>query len=426
MATHRNTDLLIIGAGPFGLAMAAYAQHLGIDHVIAGKAMDFWQANMPKGMYLRSACDWHLDPMNQATIEAYLDTMGPAPADVEPLSLDFYLGYTRWFQAQKQIDAAPVFVQRLDTHNENGGGFRATLADGGSIRARYVVVALGFKHFKHVPEDLRPLLPAGRFEHTCDLVDFTTLSGKRCLIIGGRQSAFEWTALIREAGAAAIHVSHRHDSPAFTAADWSWVNPLVDAMVDDPGWFCNLTPAQKDEVNHRLWAEGRLKVEPWLASRVLQEPVTLWPNTRVSACREVANGEIEVTLNTGDHFLVDHVVLATGYKVNMARIPLLADGNLLAQLHTRNDFPILDEHFQTNIPGLYVTSMPATQDFGPFFAFTISVRTSARLIGRDIWQKQATEAYLEEPARRGKPSKFEAAMSKVADVEAKGYDRLER
>lgn len=392
MTTHRNTDLLIIGAGPFGLAMAAYAQHLGIDHVIVGKAMDFWQANMPKGMYLRSACDWHLDPVDEATIEAYLDTMGLTPPDVEPLSLDFYLGYTRWFQEQKQIDALPVFVQRLDTPDGSGSGFRASLADGGMISARHVVIALGFKHFKNIPDDLLPLLPAGRFEHTCDLVDFASLNGKRCLIIGGRQSAFEWTALMREAGAAAIHVSHRHDSPAFAEADWSWVNPLVDAMVDNPGWFRNLTQTEKDEVNHRLWAEGRLKVEPWLASRVLQDTVTLWPNTQVSGCREGASGEIEVTLNTGDQLHVDHVVLATGYKVNMAQIPFLADGNVLAQLHTHDGFPMLDEHFQTNVPGLYVTSMPATQDFGPFFAFTISVRTSARLIGQDIKQKEARAA----------------------------------
>ena len=224
------------------------------------------------------------------------------------------------------------------------------------------------------------------------MVDFANLSGKRCLIIGGRQSAFEWTALMREAGAAAIHVSHHHDSPAFVAADWSWVYPLVDAMVDNPGWFRNLSPAEKDDVNHRLWAEGRLKVEPWRAARVLQEPVTLWPNTRVSACREAANGELEVTLDSGDQLHVDYIVLATGYKVNMAQVPLLAEGNVLAQLDTHNGFPVLDEHFQTNIPGLYITSMPATQDFGPFFAFTISVRTSARLIGRDIRQKQARMA----------------------------------
>ena len=93
------------------------------------------------------------------------------------------------------------------------------------------------------------------------------------LIIGGRQSAFEWTALLNESGASAVHISHRHNSPVFAAADWSWVNPLVDAMVDNPGWFRNLSPAEKEDVNHRLWAEGRLKVEPWLESRVMKESV---------------------------------------------------------------------------------------------------------------------------------------------------------
>jgi cation diffusion facilitator CzcD-associated flavoprotein CzcO len=63
MSMH-ETDLLIIGAGPFGLAAAAQASHLGIQHVVVGRPMEFWRKNMPAGMYLRSACDWHLDPTN--------------------------------------------------------------------------------------------------------------------------------------------------------------------------------------------------------------------------------------------------------------------------------------------------------------------------------------------------------------------------
>ena len=54
----------------------------------------------------------------------------------------------------------------------------------------------------------------------------------------------------------------------------------------------------------------------------------------------------------------------------------------LNRLEIRNGFPVLDEHFGTNIPGLFMTSMAAVQDFGPFFAFTVSVRTSAMLIGQ--------------------------------------------
>ncbi len=377
------TDLLIIGAGPFGLSLAGLAQDLDMNYRIVGKPMEFWRANMPAGMFLRSACDWHLDPNNIHTIEAFLATQGQTPADVEPLSLDFYLSYVQWFQTQKGINVHDGYVQRLDQTDD--GHFQATLADGDVIMASNVVVALGFRPFKHEPAATVDLLPAGRFAHTCDLVEFAPLQGKRCLILGGRQSAFEWTALLNEAGAAAVHVSHRHASPAFAEADWSWVNPLVDAMVENPGWFRNLSAAEKEGVSHRLWAEGRLKVEPWLESRVMWPSVTLWPKTEVSACAEQADGSLAVTLRAIDGsdestVTVDQVIFATGYKVEIDRIPCLAAGNLLARLETRNGYPALDEHFQTNIPGLFITSMPAAQDFGPFFAFTISVRTSARLI----------------------------------------------
>jgi cation diffusion facilitator CzcD-associated flavoprotein CzcO len=257
-----KTDLLIIGAGPYGLAIASHAQDLGVDHVVVGRPMEFWKANMPQGMYLRSASDWPLDPAGVHTIEKFLQTQSLTPADVEPLSLQFYLRYARWFQEQKRIEALPVLVRGLDYVKDADHRFRATLEDGRIILAHHVVIAVGFKYFKHLPTELTERLPVGRYSHTCDLVDFRGLRGKRCLVLGGRQSAFEWTALLNEAGVTAVDVSYRHDSPVFKAADWSWVNPLVDAMVGDPGWFRRLSQEDKDAVSHRLWAEGRLKVEP--------------------------------------------------------------------------------------------------------------------------------------------------------------------
>jgi cation diffusion facilitator CzcD-associated flavoprotein CzcO len=370
-----ETDLLIIGAGPFGLAIAAQASHLGIDNLIVGQPMEFWRKNMPHGMLLRSACDWHLDPVNIHTIEKFLESRGQTPHDVEPLSLDFYLSYAKWFQTQKQITPLPVYIQRLDHTN----GFVATTDGGDTIRARRVALAPGFKHFVNIPIELKARLPEKRTSHTCEFTDFGSAENKRYLIIGGRQSAFEWTALLLEAGASSIYVSHRHDTPAFKRSDWSWVNPLVDAMADNPAWFRRLSQAEKDEVSRKQWAEGRLKLEPWLAPRIADDRVRVLPNTEVVKSVE-QNDELVVTMSNGEEIVCDEVVFATGYKVDITRVPVLASGNILAQLETRNGFPVLDDHLQASVPGLFITSMPAMQDFGPFFGFTIAVRVSAKLI----------------------------------------------
>lgn len=246
--------------------------------------------------------------------------------------------------------------------------------------AQNVVVAVGFRYFMNVPEPYRALFPAGRFAHTCDFVDFAAVKGKRVLIIGGRQSAFEWAVLISEQGADTVYVSYRHPTPVFEKSDWSWVNPLVDMLAIDPGWFRRLNPEEKEALVGRFWAEGRLKLEPWLGRRISKETIKLLPESQVTDCKELPNGELEVTVN-GAKCIVDQIILATGYKVNLSQIPFLADGNVLKRLDSKNGFPVLDEHLQSNVPGLFFTSMCATQDFGPFFAFTAGVRTSARLIG---------------------------------------------
>ena len=98
-----QTDLLIVGAGPFGLSLAAKAQQIGADFVMVGKPMGFWTDQMPKGMLLRSGTDWHLDPVGRATITRYLETTGSSRSAADPLTLDTYLGYTSWFMAQKGL-----------------------------------------------------------------------------------------------------------------------------------------------------------------------------------------------------------------------------------------------------------------------------------------------------------------------------------
>jgi cation diffusion facilitator CzcD-associated flavoprotein CzcO len=372
-----SVDLLIVGAGPFGLAVAAHAEADGLDYLIVGEPMGFWRGHMPAGMLLRSGPDWHLDPFDEYTLERYLREREIPGPERTPLTRDLYLDYVQWFQERRGIVPVPVWVDRLDGSD---GRFVATHDDGMTVTARRVVLALGMGYFAHTPAEVADLVPAGRAAHTCDAVDFEALAGKRCLILGGRQSAFEWAALIREAGASHVHVSHRHASPAFVEADWDWVPPLVDAMVDDPGWFRRLPADRQAAVSQRLWAEGRLKVEPWLKDRIEREGISIWPHSQVAGCRELASGDLEITFADGSALTVDEVIFATGYKVDLARIPLLANGNILQRLEIRDGFPVLDEHFESSVPGLFITSMPAAQDFGPFFGFTVSARASARLI----------------------------------------------
>ena len=375
-----HTSFLIIGAGPFGLAMAVQARELGIDHVLLGRPMSFWKKHIPERMMLRSGCKWHLDPTERDTIERFLETRGQSPSDVEPLSLDFYLQYAEWFEQVKGIRSRPCLVTRLE---QSDGRFAATLDDDSIVTADRVLLALGFASFAFIPDELAEMVPADRSSHTCDCIALEQFRGQRVLIVGGRQSAFECAALLAEAGAASVHVCHRHETPSFTASDWSWVDPLVERVGSEPGWYRGLSDAEREALNARFWAEGRRKLEPWLRPRVRRDVIAIRPRTRVIGC-EQSTAALQVRLDTGDTLEVDHVLYATGYKVNLRRVALLQAGNLLDRIECRDGFPLLDNSLQTTVPGLFVTSLAAARDFGLFFAFTAAVRASARIVGRAI------------------------------------------
>ena len=190
----RPIPLLVIGAGPFGLAIAAYARRRGIEAVIVGEPMSFWKAHMPAGMYLRSGIEWHLDAGGEWTIARFLADHGLRPEAVKPFPLHTYLEYAGWFAQQTHLDIRPNLVARLAREGDHR--FVATLDDGRQLTAAKVAVAVGFQYFVKCRRSSRSALPPGCYEHTCRAVDLAALAGQRCLIVGGRQSAFEWAALL--------------------------------------------------------------------------------------------------------------------------------------------------------------------------------------------------------------------------------------
>ena len=205
------------------------------------------------------------------------------------------------------------------------GGFEARMADGSTILADRVVAAPGIAHFAVEPALVRGRLAPSQWSHTSRTVEFEGLRGRRCLIVGGRQSAFEWAALLAEEGAARVDVVHRHDTPEFTGSDWSFVDDMLAHTRAD----ARLVPLGSPDERARgdraaLLAGRRLQLEPWLAAdRARQRPPVA---ARGARGIDIEPGEaITVTLGDGTRLETDHVLLATGYRVDMRRVPYLPE-----------------------------------------------------------------------------------------------------
>ena len=377
-----QVQLLVIGAGPYALSIAALARERGIGSVVLGRPMGFWRENMPEGMFLRSGPDWHLDGAAVHTLEAYLEEQGIRPGEVDPIPVGVFLDYADWFKRAKGIEVREEFV---DTLVKADGRFEATLRSGERIRADAVVAAPGIRHYASVP-GWASSLPPGLAAHTCDLVRFDDMAGARVLIIGGRQSAYEWAALSREHGAARIDIVHRHDIPRFERVSWKFVDAHVEQTLAVRGYWRNLPKSEQDAVARRFWEVGRLTLEYWLTPRLAWDGIHRWPGTEVVEVTPVGDDELRVLLSDGTGLAVDRVVFGSGYRADLTKVPYLA--GVLKHVKVSNGFPVLDEAFQTSLDGLYVTGFSATQDFGPFFGFVKGSPAAATLIVRDLLSRR--------------------------------------
>jgi len=368
-----KSSLLVVGAGPYGLAVAARARESGIDTVVVGHPLGFWSDHMPAGMFLRSGVDWHLDAAGVHTFEAFVEEQGLPPSELDPIPIGIFLHYATWFQGQKQLTIRDTFVSALEQRDTQ---FVASLEDGSQIGAERVVAAPGCGYFAHVPEWAAEL-PAGLGSHTSDFVRFDEMAGQRVLIVGGRQSAYEWAALLGDHDVERVDIVHRHDVPRFERVSWRFVDDYVDATMSIPGWWRSLPLTDQEQIVRKFWEAGRMTLEWWLAPRLTGARFHLWPNTQVIGVIS-EGGATMVTLSGGERLSVDRVIFATGYRAELANVPYLRP--VISDIAVVDGFPALDQNFQSSIPGLYFPGFAASRDFGPFFGFTKACPAAATLI----------------------------------------------
>ncbi|MGH9343847.1 MAG: FAD-dependent oxidoreductase, partial [Terriglobia bacterium] len=350
-------DVAIIGAGPYGLSAAAHLRTVkGLELRIFGEPMSFWERNMPVGMFLRSG--WtatHIaDPNGKLTLEAY--QKANARRFTTPVPLDQFVQYGQWYQRQAVPDLDPRNVQRIECVKR---GFRLTLQDGEAAQARRVVVACGIKPFAWRPSEFQAL-PSSLATHTSEHSDLRGFTRKTVVVIGGGQSALESAALLHEAGAEVeviARTKHIHWLQGWTSTTLHYrmgkfIKRLLYAPTDvGPAGISQLMarPDLLRRLPRRL--QDKLKkrsVRPagagWLKGRLEGVPVTLGRSVISVA---PAGGRVRIRLDDGSERTADHILLGTGFRMDVSKYKFL-DRGLLQSIRRSNGFPWLKEGLETS------------------------------------------------------------------------------
>lgn len=151
-------DLVVVGAGPYGLSIAAHAAAAGLGVRVLGRPMASWRDHMPEGMYLKSE-PWSSNlsaPGGRHTLAAYCATRGRAAEHGSPLPIGTFSSYGMWFARHAAPEVEEVTVTEV---SPQGDGFLIRTAEGPPLLARTVAIAVGVMPFVHLPEALRDLPP---------------------------------------------------------------------------------------------------------------------------------------------------------------------------------------------------------------------------------------------------------------------------
>ena len=335
--TDQTCQVALVGAGPYGLAAAAHLRAIqGLEMRVFGEAMSFWERNMPAGMLLRSYWEGsHIsDPDGALTLDRYQRALGVELP--RPVRLTDFVDYGRWVQRRVAPSLDSRRVTRIDSVAKR---FRLLMEDGESVSAERVVIATGIGSFAWRPPQFGHL-PSTLVSHASEHRDFNRFAGQRVVVVGGGQSALESATLLGEAGAevevlvrAPVVRWLRHGTPLH-----AWLHtegnplkrilyppsdigpPVLNWIVDTPDLFRRLPGAIHSRIARRAI---RPAAAGWLRPRLNGTRIT---TGRMITSAKTIGEQVGLQLDDGTERSADHVLLATGYRVDTVVAPAAALG----------------------------------------------------------------------------------------------------
>ena len=390
-----RTDTAIIGAGLYGLSIAAHLQARGLEYRCFGEPMASWRNWMPTGMLLRSEAHasslWDLERC--FTLAAYCRDKGITyrPSG-PPLPIGLFLSYCDWFIDQAALTVQKVQVRRVYKERDI---FGLELEDGERLFANRVVIATGHRYFRYIPPMLRSM-STKLVSHSCGL---------------------ETAALLHEQGTKVTIVVRK------PLIKWNPVNDGIRSRMENLvypesglgfGWrrlvqseLPNLFPFIPWQ--HRV-AIGIRALGPsgawWLRNRI-DGRIPIYTSREIDSC-EQRKDMLRLRLrNGGDigELEAEHVIAATGYHPDISQLSFI-DAPLLRQLRSFAGFPTLTSGYESSVPGLYFAGILATGTFGPVMRFMFGAKHAAPVIARQLARRPDLSSVSTLPRRLASRDRF--------------------
>ncbi len=390
-----DLETAILGAGPYGLSIAAHLKARRRPYQIFGSPMESWRKNMPEGMFLKSepfaSNLW--DPGRRFTLERYCRANGlPYQPVGYPVSLALFLKYAEWFREGTQgnpLDKRVVALRR------SGEGFELKLSDGEQLTSRRVVLATGHLSYQVMPPELA-VLPEPLVAHCSGMREVHCYAGRDVIIIGAGQSALETAALLHEAGARVSVLVRRErvewNAPskprplrkrilapdAGVASGWrSW------AVSELPRTFrCIFAPAKR----HRFVAGSYGASGSWWLRDRVDRVIDISLGSYVEAA-SLDDGRLRLRVanpNGTREITTDHVIAATGYRVDIERLSYLEAGLVSEIRREARGIPELSSSFETSVRGLFIVGLTSSPVFGPIMRFMYGAQHAAPILARRL------------------------------------------